>query len=554
MSKRTKSTPSLHNVSSRPNLAFAWIALAIVLVFVVAIRIRLLDIPLERDEGEYAYMGQLVLQGVPPYTLAYTMKFPGTALMYAFFMALFGQTTQAIHLGLLFVNIASVVLLFLIGKRLIGELAGVAAAAAFAVLSLNHSVLGFAAHATHYVVLAALAGTLALLVALERNKAPWYLTAGFLFGLAPVMKQPGAFFVLFGLLFLLYHLRAIRPAASWIQTIRALAAYASGAALPLLAVGMWISGAGAFGRFWFWTVTYAREYGTMVPWSEAPSLFTNALFNVADGFSLLWCIAAAGLIALALAPRKPGQRTFLFLFTSCGFLALCPGFYFRQHYFITILPAAALAVGYGVDHAWRTGSAVVWMPYLRYAGIALFTLAVAIGLYTERSYFFMDAPAALSRRFFSYNPFVESVEIAKFIRANSSEPDRIAIFGSEPQIYFYAKRHSATGHIYMYGMMEDHPYSLAMQKEMIREVEAARPRFVVFTSISGSWMQNPKSNRFISTWLGEYWKEHYSLAGVVDILSDNETVYKWHDEAQAYTFQTPRRVYILERTEDSESS
>ena len=36
---------------------------------VVAIRIRLLGIPLERDEGEYAYAGQLILQGVPPYKL-----------------------------------------------------------------------------------------------------------------------------------------------------------------------------------------------------------------------------------------------------------------------------------------------------------------------------------------------------------------------------------------------------------------------------------------------------------------------------------------------------
>ena len=44
---------------------------------VVFIRIRFLAIPLERDEGEYAYAGQLMLQGIPPYRLAYNMKFPG---------------------------------------------------------------------------------------------------------------------------------------------------------------------------------------------------------------------------------------------------------------------------------------------------------------------------------------------------------------------------------------------------------------------------------------------------------------------------------------------
>jgi hypothetical protein len=58
---------------------FAWWTLAIIVFgLVLAIRIRLLGIPLERDEGEYAYAGQLTLQGIPPYKLAYSMKFPGT--------------------------------------------------------------------------------------------------------------------------------------------------------------------------------------------------------------------------------------------------------------------------------------------------------------------------------------------------------------------------------------------------------------------------------------------------------------------------------------------
>ena len=51
-------------------LEAAWIFLAvIVLGLVVTIRIRLFGIPLERDEGEYAYAGQLMLQGIPPYKL-----------------------------------------------------------------------------------------------------------------------------------------------------------------------------------------------------------------------------------------------------------------------------------------------------------------------------------------------------------------------------------------------------------------------------------------------------------------------------------------------------
>ena len=38
-----------------------------VLALVAVARLRLLAFPLERDEGEYAYAGQLILQGIPPY-------------------------------------------------------------------------------------------------------------------------------------------------------------------------------------------------------------------------------------------------------------------------------------------------------------------------------------------------------------------------------------------------------------------------------------------------------------------------------------------------------
>ena len=90
-------------------LEAAWIFLAVIVFgLVIAIRIRLLGIPLERDEGEYAYIGQLMLEGIAPYKLAYSMKLPGTAAAYALIMSIFGQTTSALHLCLIFINAASI--------------------------------------------------------------------------------------------------------------------------------------------------------------------------------------------------------------------------------------------------------------------------------------------------------------------------------------------------------------------------------------------------------------------------------------------------------------
>src|SRR5213083_869937 len=178
-----------------------WLVAAGVFGLVIAIRIRLLVIPLERDEGEYAYAGQLILQGVPPYKLAYNMKFPGTYAAYAAIMSIFGQTIIGIHLGLLLVNTATIILIFLLGRQLVNSVAGLAAGMSYAVLSVSPSVLGFAGHATHFVLFPVLGGTLLLFNKTDRRTLGRIFASGLLFGVGLLMKQPGVFFALFGAIY-----------------------------------------------------------------------------------------------------------------------------------------------------------------------------------------------------------------------------------------------------------------------------------------------------------------------------------------------------------------
>jgi hypothetical protein len=142
--------------------------LLLILAVATAIRIRLLDFPLERDEGEFAYAGQLLLQGVSPYEAAYNvaLKFPGTFVGYAVIMAMFEQTIIAIHAGVILINLATALLVYVLARRMCGDAAGVVAAGTYALLSINPVILGLAAHATHFVMLPALAG-IVLLQSLE---------------------------------------------------------------------------------------------------------------------------------------------------------------------------------------------------------------------------------------------------------------------------------------------------------------------------------------------------------------------------------------------------
>src|SRR6187551_2013958 len=82
------SGPGITNDTSQLETMILYGCLAVVMLFITFLRIRLADFPLERDEGEYALMGQMILQGIPPYEMAYNMKLPGVYYMYALLMSI----------------------------------------------------------------------------------------------------------------------------------------------------------------------------------------------------------------------------------------------------------------------------------------------------------------------------------------------------------------------------------------------------------------------------------------------------------------------------------
>jgi hypothetical protein len=153
----------------------------------------------------------------------------------------------------------------------------------------------------------------------------------------------------------------------------------------------------------------------------------------------------------------------------------------------------------------------------------------------------------VARRTFGPNPFPEAIEVARHIAADTTVKDRIAVLGSEPEIYFYARRRSATGHIYMYGLMETHRFAAAMQQAAIREIEAAAPRYLVFVTVTYSWLRRPESDQAILRWMNAYMSRHYEVVGVADILSEASTEYVWGEAARRYTARSPYAVYLLRR-------
>lgn len=546
MGKRDKlkstavASQSADKISSR---YWPYVAVLLIVIFFSLIRVRLLDFPLERDEGEYAYAGQLILQGIPPYQLAYNMKLPGTYFAYAVILKIFGQTPAAIHAGLLLVNAATIVLVFFLALRLFGSLAAVVSAASYGLLSTSPSVLGFAAHATHFVALPAVAGLLLLLKAIDTDRLSLYFWSGILVGLAFVMKQPGIFFIFFAGL---YFLNAQwKRSAGWRPLAIRGGMLCLGSVLPFLLVCLALWRSGVFPRFWFWTFDYARQYGlALTPLQGSHVLWMMAPLAIGSGV-FIWLIAAVGLSAIYWNEEVRNHSVFLGGFLLFSFLAVCPGFYFRAHYFVVMLPAVAVFASAGVAAATRELQKPGRTRSLRFLPALLFAAAFIYPVIEQHDFLFELEPTAACQSIYAPNPFPEARTIGDYIKANTPPNARIAVLGSEPEIFFYAQRHSATGYIYVYPLMENQKYAATMQQEMIANLEQAQPELIVLVNVPFSWMVRPDSDTTIISWSSKFLRDHYELEGVADILEQSQ--YRWGADAKTYQPISPYWVKLFKR-------
>jgi hypothetical protein len=525
-------------------------AVLLVVIFVGFVRFRVADVPLERDEGEYAYAGQLILQGVPPYRLAYNMKFPGTYYAYAAILAVFGSTRWGIHVGLLFVNAATILLVFRLGRRLLGALPAAIAATSFALLSIDRWTLGVFAHATHFVLPPLMGGFLLLLRANESRRALEYFAAGILLGTSVLMKQHAAFFLPLGVgLVVSDDLRAGRFDVR--GTGKRLGLLVSGSALPLLILLAVLLAQGVLGRFWFWTFRYAAEYASEEPLRHAVPSLLDGLRVVTRATLLLWITGGLGLVALWVDRWPAATRGFLTAFFAASFLSICPGFYFREHYFILLLPAVGLLGGVAAASTDRLLGGIFPARVARALVLVLVAAAAARYVVAERAFLFSMSARELSRLRYAGNPFVEAVEIARYIGERTGASERIAVLGSEPEIYFYADRRSATGYMYTYPLMESQPYARTMQEEMIQEIESAHPTYLVFVGIGLSWLPRPGSDQTILQWASRYTQACYGLVGIADIDAPDSTKYAWEDGVMGYRPASQELIYTFRRTGDA---
>jgi hypothetical protein len=230
------------------------------------------------------------------------------------------------------------------------------------------------------------------------------------------------------------------------------------------------------------------------------------------------------------------RKRLLLLFAGFSILTVFPGLYFRPHYFVTVLPAVALFATTGTLWAARNLGRAVRAPH---EAVAVLVAAVVLGLSIFLQYrtFFCLSPIGVSRAMYGLEPFPEAAEIGRWLRAQPGGEKPILVLGAEPEIYFYSGRRSATGYIYVYSVWENQRYANSMMHQMVREIEDARPQYVIVEFV-------PKR---LEGWTAEFLNRSYILEGRVDMISHTKTEYLWGPDARSKPGRARRYLYVFKR-------
>lgn len=465
--------------------AHRWLLVVAALVF-VALRLPYISLPLERDEGEYAYVAWRMQAGELPYRDAFDQKPPGVFVTYLAAFALLGRSTQAIHALALVWSAASAACLYALMRRLAGGLAAACAVLVFAALGADPALGATAANTELFLLLPMLGSLLALVRGMQGEGAGAWLLCGALAATACWFKQVAATHVLFVAAAAL--LSAPRPRAG-MQRLGWLVLGGLAVSLPVFAA---FAAAGALDPFVDAVFLHNFAYAQRRSLGQGLDNLLYALGRQAPSLALVWALAAAAL----LRPRAVGRREWAllagWLLSSAAGVAV--GLQFRPHYFLQVLPALAALAGLGLAPLVRRALSTA-RGALVVAGLVLLVLAPPV--LAQRELLRAGSPEAASRALYGLNPFAEAPELARYIARTSDPQESVLVMGSEPEILFHAERPSATRYIFLYPLTDGSPRASARQREAWEQVRASRPRYVVWAEVSTSLLASPQTDPFL---------------------------------------------------------
>ena len=483
------------------------LALLLALVLTAAMRVPSLDLPLDRDEGEYATLAQQWPHGALPYRDLLEQKPPLVPLLYRAALGAGADVVGSVRRMAMVWQLATAACLFLLMRALAGDGAAFAATALWAVASSGTRIQGLTANTEAFVTLPVAA---AMLLLARRDRSPDVaaaaprpvaratvaaLLAGVLVGVASLAKQPA--------ILALAPLQFLGPGGLR-ERIRTLLATVVGAALPWLGVLAYFTGRGAGGSAVFCLLSYNLAYAGLgaAGWADRAVGMTRM---VLPEQGTLWALAALG--ALRARTSRSAVPLLVWAAAAVGFVAGSGRFY--PHYFVvTVAPLACLAGLWLGESPNSTRTPAV----LRFAACFLAVIAVSRtswGAWTAAS------PEERSVRIFGIPNFALAGEVAATVESVDPAGRTLWIWGAEPELYALTRRRPANRFLFHYPFTGDAPPWPGGAEEVAASLAAPTTRVAVVADRVDS---GPAPGREIADTLGREFSPVYRKGPFVVLL------------------------------------
>jgi hypothetical protein len=460
-------------------------------------RLDLLRIAFERDEGGFTYIGQQLWHGGLLYTQLPDNKPPLLYLIYAAFVGLIGHMPLHIHLGAAIFHLAALAV-FWNWLKIRHELPyAILSLALFSLYAISWQLAGFAAHATQLLTLPAVAGCFFLWQSEQNSAISKTALAGLCFGLALCIKQQAFFLPLGGLIFIGTAIREHR--------MKHTLALITAAALPFVGCLLWFAVQERFYDFWDNVFIHPAEQA--IGFTEKIQLLTQHLAIVMQHWWLVWAVAFLGFgVALKSGTETEKAIVWFFLLSLTGVFAAGPSY---PHYFVLCLPW--LAIGFTTGIKWIT-------TFSKYAGVIVAVVALSLPVVLKPDYWFKDDESRIQRMVYGVNPFPEMERIgAWLLQRKHNQEEKIAILGSEPELYVYSRSSSPFRQIYHYRLLASTKGAQKRQDEYLNDWNLQQPHWVVLPNVS---LDRFAPTAVFQTMMKDL-KTNYTVVGIVDIYPDH---------------------------------
>ncbi len=460
----------------RPNLELRGLADSVALVFICLVPIVLYlpfaGAPFERDEGVYGTIAQGLLDGNVPYRDLFDNKPPLVYGWYAFSFLLFGESVVAPRLVAAALLSLTTLAIFGQARMLFSRKVAYVAAACFAV-STGLPFVALHANTEAYMLLPLVGSLCCFTLGMRSTRLRWFLLAGALGGVAIMTKQVAVWNLLaLAVMAVAWRWRTPAPCRTRLAPLGSLLV---GAFVTLALIATPFFAVGALDELVYANISYNRLYVGALTWGDR-------VINLTQGGLFVFAVAAPLIAAAALGLRSLlGTRLRAVDYLLIGWalasaLGVLTGGRFFPHYFLHLLPAAALLASLLVrGHVRRRfGGAAVRLS------IGIGALLVGLSLATNGLMYLAPwrteqrvAPAVFTQKQWEEQSRVLGVYIAE----RTNPDDKVFNLGRESQIYFYAQRSPAVTYFYDWA----YQYDERTLAPTIAALEQAKPIYIIDT-------------------------------------------------------------------------